>query len=216
MRRPFRSADPIRRSARRKALEGDRHLGRSPAATDVAVEDAAAEESLRQLTIEAEPLHAGPVLVDEVTEQNEILQLAGAIAEMVPQDRLGDEAELLEHADRRLLLGDDLDEELAKLELADGTDERLPREIATDAGPAALRHDEEAHLTDVTRQGDAGQHRDVARDLAVVERDPPERPEIIHDRTQRLRVRDVLLEERAIVFGDRAKEGVEAVVVGLL
>ena len=54
--------------------------------------------------------HAGPGALDEVGEHDEVVQLAGLVAHVVAQQRLGLEAERLEHPDRGHRVDDDLDD----------------------------------------------------------------------------------------------------------
>ena len=64
--------------------------------------------------------------------------VAGAVAHVVGEQRLGLEAERSEHADQRRLVGDHLDHELGQPEVH-GVDHGLAREPAADAAPAAAR-----------------------------------------------------------------------------
>ena len=89
---------------------------------------------------------------------------------MVPEQALLLEAELREHGDGRLLLGDDLDHELHHAEL-EGLDDGPLGEQPAEAAPAVLGVDDEAQLADVAAPADAVEDGHVADDLVVDERD---------------------------------------------
>src|SRR5205085_2416216 len=74
--------------------------------------------------------------LDVVGEDDEVLQLASPVADVVGEQRLGAEAEAVEQRYRALLDGDDLDDELAEPELDSGL-QRVQDELATGS---CLRH----------------------------------------------------------------------------
>ena len=55
--------------------------------------------------------------VDVLREHHQVAHLAGAVAHVVGQQRLGLEAQRPEHPDERRLVGDDVDHELREPEL---------------------------------------------------------------------------------------------------
>ena len=152
-------------------------------------------------------------MVDGVRQHQEIAQLAGPDADVVGQQGLGLEAELAEHGDQRLLVGDDLDDELGEIErkrLEDG----MARKQPADALAAPVRRDHEAHLADMAGPAVQRHDRDVAGDLTVVihrDRAGVRGPDPGRDH---LGVSDILLQERAIRVGDRREEALEGGPIG--
>ena len=155
------------------------------------------------------------MLVDGVREHQEIAQLAGPDADVFGQQGLGLEAELAEHGDQRLLVGDDLDHELGEVEL-EGLEDGMAREQPPDALPAPVWRDHQAHLANMAGPAVQRHDRDVAGNLTVVgHRDRPRVPGPDPGRDH-LRVGDVLLQEGAIRVGDGREEPLEGGAIGRL
>src|SRR5215216_7810675 len=74
-------------------------------------------QNLVQLSFYARPLKGAAGRVDGKRQHHQVAQLAGAIANVVDEQRFGVEAERAEHVHGRLLLGDDLDHHLGQAEL---------------------------------------------------------------------------------------------------
>ncbi len=153
------------------------------------------------------PRRSPPVLLGVVGEHDEVVHLAGEVADVVEQQRLDLEADRLEHRDRGPLLGDDLHDELrvAGLEAAH---EAFARELL--AEPAAARGgvDDEADARHVVRPADAAEEREPAHDAAVVV--DQDQPLIALARCQEaldhVGVEDVLVEERPVALGHAHEE----------
>src|SRR3954453_2881327 len=114
--------------------------------------------------------HRRPLIIDGVREQHEVAKLTVPIADVVAQEPFGGEPERREHRHGALLLGDDLDVELAELEL-ERLQQRPARERAPDALAAVFGVDDQAHLADGVRPAGQGHDRDVAGDPAVLARE---------------------------------------------
>src|SRR3954453_2235977 len=129
-------------------------------------------------------------------QQYEVSKLTIAVADVVAQQALGLEAERGEHGHGALLLGHDLDVELAQLAL-DRLQQRPARERAPDALPAPRGVDHQPDLADVIRPPAERYDRHVPDDLALVAREPP--PAAAGPpRLDRRPVEHGLLEERAL------------------
>ena len=110
-----------------------------------------------------------------------------------------------EHGDRRLLLGDDLDDELGHAQL-DGLDDGPLGEQAPEAAAAVLGVDDEAQLADVAAPRHARDDRDVAGDLAVDDGDQAVLVGIGDPALDDARLEHVLAEERAVALGHAGEE----------
>jgi hypothetical protein len=102
-----------------------------------------------------------------VGEQDEVAQLAAAVADVVAQQALGLEAERGEHRDRALLVGHDLDEELAQAAV-ERLQERPARQRAPEPAAALARVDDQAQLGDVVGPARQPDDRRVADHAAVI------------------------------------------------
>ena len=112
---------------------------------------------------------------------------------------------LREHRHRRLLLGDDLDDELGHAQL-DGLDDGPLGEQAAEAAPAVLGVDDEAQLADVAAPADAADDGPVAGDLTVDDGDQPALAGVGDPALDDAGLEDVLAEERAVALGDAGEE----------
>ena len=140
-------------------------------------------------------------------EHEQVAQLARTVAHVVDQQRLGLEAERDEHGDQRLLVGDHLDDELGDAEL-ERLEHGMTRECLSDAAAAVVGVDDDADLRHVARPSVQRDHRDVARDVATVERDRA-RVTGQHPGGDHVRVGDVLLQEGAVRVGNLVEEALE-------
>src|SRR4051794_2528711 len=61
--------------------------------------------------------HGGELALDRVGKHHQVAHLARPVADVVGEQRLRLEAQRAEHADQRLLVGDDLDDELRQRHL---------------------------------------------------------------------------------------------------
>ena len=133
------------------------------------------------------------------------MDLAGAAADVVLEQALGLEAEGGEHRHRRLLLGDDLDDELGHAQL-DGLDDGPLGEQATEAAAPVRRVDDQAQLADVAAPRHAADDRHVPGDLAVDDGDQAVLVGVGHPPLDDAGLEDVLTEERAVALGDAGEE----------
>ena len=140
--------------------------------------------------------------------------VARLVADVVGEQRLGIEAERPEHRDRRLLVGDDLDDHLAQVEL-DRLEDGAPCERPADAAAAAVGIDDHPHLADVARPAVQRHDGDVADDVAVLHRDGARRARA-RPRGDHLGRLDVLLEERPITLRDPRHESLDRLAVRAL
>ena len=99
---------------------------------------------------------------DEVREHEQVVDLAGLAAHVVLEEALGLEAEAGEHGHRRLLLGDDLDDELGHAQL-DGLDDGPLGEQAAEPAAACSGSTTRRSSPTWALHADAGDDRDVPR-----------------------------------------------------
>src|SRR5439155_23906739 len=158
-----------------------------------------------QLFLDPRGAHRLPLVGHGMGEQDEVAQLAVAVADVVAQQALGLEAERLEHRHGAVLLGDHLDDQLAQPRL-DRLDQRPAREVAADPRAPVVGRDDEAHLADVVRPADKRDDRDVAGHRAVLAGDRAGAGAVAQPALDGGAVEHLLLEERALVLGDAGEE----------
>src|SRR3954454_1895539 len=142
--------------------------------------------------------------------------LAVAVADVPREHRLAIEAEALEHLDRALLLGDDLDHELPQVEFA-GELERLPDELRAQAFTTPARIHDHVQLGDVPRPPHPGDDRRIAADGPVVgDRDQTAHASARGPTLDGATLEHVLLEEALIGLGDALEERARRVLFALL
>ena len=130
--------------------------------------------------------------------------VAGLIADVVVEQRLGLEAEGAEHRDRRLLVGDDLHDHLPQTE-AQRLEDGVLGERPADPAAATVGVDDHAYLADVARPALQRHDRDIADDESPSTATDRAAPESDQAATH-LGVAHVLLEERPVAFGDARHE----------
>ncbi len=129
---------------------------------------------------------------------------------MVAQQRLGFEADGGEHVDVALLVGDDLDGQLAEPH-ADALDQAVSRECRPEALPPVRGTDDQAELADVGAPPDAGDDRQVGGRVALlIAHQPSGRCVVGAPPGDRLGV-GRLLEEGAVALGHVGEERGDAV-----
>src|SRR4029078_2681831 len=131
---------------------------------------------------------------------------------MVDEQRLRLEPEGAEHRDERLLVGDDLDDELRQSEPG-RLDNRVARERPPHATAAPRRVHADPHLADVARPAVQRDHGDVSEHRVVIDGD---RARVARPRPggHDVGVGDVLLQERAVGVRDAVEEALERRAVG--
>src|SRR4051812_7326164 len=183
--------------------------GRSPCCAAVSVSRFArlpmAENLPLQRIVDARRGHRRPVVVDRVREQHEVAQAAALVAHVVAQESLGGEAERAEHRDGALLLGDDLDVELAQ-SAVQRLRQRPARERAPEPVAAVPRVDDQAHLPHVVRPAGQPDDGDVPDDLPVLDREAAAAALLPEPRLHRRPVEHLLLEERPLALGHAREE----------
>ena len=150
-------------------------------------------------------------VVGAMGQQQQIVELARAVADEVGQQRRRFEREILEHRDERLLFGDDLDVDLAAMEIV-GLEERGARQLPADAAPAARGRHQHAQLGHVGRPARARERARDPDDLAVRvdSHEPPHagvRPQVGLERVRGGLV--ALLEEPPLAVGHARHEAGE-------
>src|SRR6266508_2463079 len=149
-------------------------------------------------------------------EDHQVAYLAGLIADVILQQRLGLEAVRAEHANCRLLVGDDFDNHLREAE-AHGCQHGATGEGASDAAAAVARIDDHTHFAHVARPTLERHDGSVAEDAVPLDRQEPSvaRPGP-NPRGTHLGVFDVLLEERPVTFRDALQKSFDRLLVSRL